>query len=184
MAKRARDFGDRLLPAGPEMAARSISPMLLTMISRQGDEIEHRARLAIYLADLAWFPAWAINEAATRFRRGVCGDGKFLPTPGEMVRECSRLVGEVATQKQKIEEVLAARVFEPIPEIDRRAIVDRAIAASVVHLERARKLEPSDGPVRTPEEMIEIERERLAAKAALPIFLSDSLLKSIRERAA
>jgi hypothetical protein len=177
MTLRAQMLADKLLPAGPEMASLAIAPTVIAMIPRSGDEGEHKARMAVYINDLAELPAWALAEACARFRQGKVGDGKFLPTPGEIAVEARWLMQPFARARHDIERVLAARVAKS-PELtadERKAVVARLRPM-------IEKLAPSPAQTATaPPSDPEAEIAALKSRCAAPIPVGEGLARTLGE---
>gem|GEM_PF-6082084 len=66
--------------------------------------------LKLYVEVLKVFPEWAIAQTCRRFMTGEAGDGKFAPTPPEMVKQCAALVTAHRAQLIKIDRILNAEV--------------------------------------------------------------------------
>lgn len=56
------------------------------MPSRTASAQDAKTIIKIYAADLAEYPASAAIEMIRMFRRGKKGDGKWMPTPGEIAK--------------------------------------------------------------------------------------------------
>lgn len=131
IAERIADLTAWLQPASQREIKSDLSAMFVTMAGRSGDETDASVLLAVYLSDLAEFPAWAVRETIADFRRGKIGDGKWYPAPGEICRECARRVAGWAREKTDLIAIADARVL-PNSSSDMRGVEKiMALAASL-----------------------------------------------------
>ena len=108
--------------------------MLEVMGVRGGEEIDRRARLEIYASDLAGVPQAALSAACRDYRSGVCGDGKWMPTPGEIRKRAMWLADSAYTERGKIRQVLEAKIDDrkPVDDEKRKAALEHARQTSAM----------------------------------------------------
>lgn len=81
-----------------------------------GRDTDVGTMLKLYVEVLKVFPEWVIGQACRQYLNGEAGDGKFAPTPPEMVKQCSALMTTHRAQLSKINRILNAEV-RPVVKI-------------------------------------------------------------------
>lgn len=121
-----------------------VAALFGVMASRGGDEIDLRARLEIYVADLASLPMFALRAAFHAYRTGRLGDGKWLPTPGELRIAAEGYARHLVDEQAKIRKVLTAQIIpDPVVSPERKAATLAMVRATV---EEMRANEPTRLP--------------------------------------
>jgi len=166
--------------------------MFEVMSVRGGEELDHRARLEIYTSDLAGVPSAALSQACRDYRSGAVGDGKWMPTPGEIRKRAMWLADAAFIERGRIQQVLDARIDNRMPVDDAKRKAALAFAAETAAILKAARppnekshaadsLEPPEGPLteKQMEDRANEWLEREAAKEPPKIKLSPAALKSL-----
>ena len=91
------------------------------MVARNSGS-DTKGLISTFQMDVADMPAWAIEESCTAFRRGDVGDGKWLPTPGELRKDCRMRLSGVRGEIERIRRILTATIEDDTPpDPERRA---------------------------------------------------------------
>jgi hypothetical protein len=87
------------------------------------DPVEDRKiRARTYLRLLDDLPVWSAVRAIEAFMRGDAGDGRWLPTPGEIIREARRLSSDFDREAAELRQaigLLEAGTIEIVTEYPR-----------------------------------------------------------------
>jgi hypothetical protein len=108
-------------PIGERGAMREVVGLLSVMALRNASEAEASALMAVYAADLAELPPFALAEACRAYRRGTLGDGKWAPTPGEIYQAALKFMEAPVKERREITSILLAKVEEPQITTERKA---------------------------------------------------------------
>lgn len=115
-------------PAGEEGVKEHIAILFTVMSHRQFAEMDGKILIRVYMADLADLPAFALQRACERFRKGEAGDGKWAPSIGELRAETRRLCEDLEREKAEIITVLSAKVLSPPPKKSIKEAADKLMA--------------------------------------------------------
>lgn len=107
LAERAADLTRALHPASMSAISVEVNGVFLNMVCERVSEQEQFAKMRGYCADLVGVPAFALIEAAKRFRGR---ENKFVPTPGELKQEAERIAQPFHLELAKIRAILTAEV--------------------------------------------------------------------------
>lgn len=192
LARRASALDAWLSPAGPERVRVEIAAMLEVMGVKGGEEVDRRARLEIYASDLAGVPQAALSAACRDYRAGVVGDGKWMPTPGEIRKRAMWLADSAYTERGKINSVLEAKIDNrrPVDDAKRQAALAHAKeTAAMLRMARpinekrhaADDLEAPEAPLTEAQMQARAQAwlDAEAAKEPPRIMLSDTASKSL-----
>lgn len=124
---RAVVLADCLRPAGVARAQQEVAA-LIGLRPIRGDATDMRAVLAIYGADLADLPLFALSAACADFRQGRAGDGEWAPTQAQIRAQALKHLQPIAKERREIETVLAARIQGVAATPERRAQVNAHLA--------------------------------------------------------
>lgn len=114
LAERSIMISGALRPA-PELEIEAeLAALFATMGRRAGDEDDAKTIIAIYLADLAGIPGFALKQACADFRQGRAGDGKWVPTQAQIRSRANEYLVGPRKEIGDIERVLTAKVVPPI----------------------------------------------------------------------
>ena len=142
LARRKALLDECLGPAGPGLVAAQLETLIDAGMQMRGDEPGAATRWAVTAAqDLMDLPGFAIVGACQNLRRGIVGDGKWLPETGVIRTVAQRKVHEIAKQRREIIAVLGARIRASRPDPDRKAVALRAARDFVARGEDALKAE-------------------------------------------
>lgn len=187
LADRATMLDVWLSSAGPDLAEIEIAAIFDCMSMRSGDETDLRMKLKIYVADLADLPRFALSAACRDFRVGIIGDGKWVPTQGEIRRRAMFHADPSIAERGRIRRVLDAQIEHPVQSTAerRQAVADAIRRAHGVKIpdrnNKPRKFGDPEPP-KTPEQ-IEAQNAaeaRLKELAAMPLPApSPALRKSL-----
>jgi hypothetical protein len=115
-------------PAGEDNVKDHIAILFTVMAHRQFAEMDSKILIRVYMADLADLPAFALQRACERFRKGEAGDGKWVPSIGELRAETRRLCEDLEREKAEIVTVLTARVLAPPPKTSIKDLADKILS--------------------------------------------------------
>jgi hypothetical protein len=121
MVARVEEIGSAMQPIGERGAMREVVGLLSVMALRNASETEASALMAVYAADLAELPPFALAEACRAYRRGTLGDGKWAPTPGEIYQAALSFMAGPIKERNEIRSILLAKVEQPKISPERRA---------------------------------------------------------------
>lgn len=108
----------------PEVDLRmEITALFATMGRRSGDDEDAKAIVAIYLADLAGIPGFALRQACADFRQGRAGDGKWVPTQAQIRTRANEILVGPRKELGDIERVLTAKVTPPVNHANREKVM-------------------------------------------------------------
>lgn len=124
---RAVALADCLRPAGVARAQQEVAA-LIGLRPIRGDATDLRAVLAIYGADLADLPLFALSAACADFRQGRAGDGEWAPTQAQIRVQALKHLQPIAKERREIEAVLTARIQGAVASPERRAQVNAHVA--------------------------------------------------------
>ena len=128
---RVEEISDAMEPIGERGAMRELAALFAVMAIRNASEDEASALMAVYAADLGELPAFALAEACRAYRRGILGDGKWLPTPGEIYQAAVRAVEGPAKECRAILSILSAKISTPQISAERkREIIEQTRLAA------------------------------------------------------
>lgn len=77
------------------------------MMSARDPVEDRKVRARTYLRLLDELPVWAAVGSIERFMRGDAGDGRWLPTPGEIIREARRMTSEFDREAAELRQAIA-----------------------------------------------------------------------------
>lgn len=172
-----------LSSAGPDLTEIEIAALFDCMAMRSGEESDLRAKIKIYTSDLADLPRFALSSACRDFRLGIVGEGKWVPTQGEIRRRAMHYADASIGERARIRRVLDAQVVHPAQSdaARRKEVADAVRRAHGIKTyetpKRGRKL-TDPAPDKTPEQIDDEAKAkaRLAELQAMPVpTLSASL---------
>jgi hypothetical protein len=144
-------------PASEELALDELVALFAVMRDRNAGQAEEKARMRVYLMDLADVPLSGLRKACAAYRRGETGDGKWLPAPGELRHAALGFVEAYVAERGRLLQILNATILPPTDQ--EKAAEARRISAAAVrkawHIpepgERQKGMHASAGP--TPEQI-------------------------------
>lgn len=163
------------LESASEIEVRSeLAALALVLKSPRENGMESQ-QTGIMVSDLMGVPLFALQQACAAFRRGIAGDGVWMPTVGQIRQYAMAIVHPFDLETQKIRKVLNADVVAlPVVENSRKAELlakARSMTAQMAVRDKA-KPDASQADPETPEEAL----ERLA-KTPLPKFSAELAAK-------
>lgn len=123
---------ERMAVAGPEKRALQAVAKLVGFYATTGlSEQQAAVKAEVYLSAVNDLPAWAVEEAVTRWFRGQCGvrNYEFAPSPA-VLREIADDIAKIAAgQLVVLRRILNAKALpSPIADEDRAAMAEKARA--------------------------------------------------------
>ena len=123
LAKRGAELDAALAPAPEKLLEAELLALFTVCAFRNADDGDAKAVSAIYRADLADVPGFALVGACGYFRR----TSKWVPTIAELRAKAASLSSPFATERARIAAVLDAHVLPPSDDglADRKAFAER-----------------------------------------------------------
>ncbi len=176
LSERSIMISGALRPAPDIEIEAELAALFATMGRRSGDEDDAKTIIAIYLADLAGIPGFALKQACADFRQGRAGDGKWVPTQAQIRTRANEYLVGPRKEIGDIERVLTAKVVPPINRDARDKVM--------VHVNETLEILRANGDkaikhrqLTQPEAEQWCEREEAAKHPAPPI--SDNIRKTL-----
>lgn len=113
LAGRVQDIRGYLAPARPDEIAVHVAKLFMGLAKRSEGFDDEAQRIALYVEVLSGVPRFAVEKACGDFLYGRVGDGKWVPSPGEIRQEALRHCAPWVAELDRINAVLNASVIAP-----------------------------------------------------------------------
>lgn len=142
LAERSIMISGTLRPAPEIEIEAELAALFATMGRRSGDEDDARTIIAIYLADLAGIPGFALKQACADFRQGRAGDGKWVPTQAQIRTRANEYLVGPRKEIGDIERVLTAKVVPAVNRANQEFV--QAHAQETIRILKANSERPTE----------------------------------------
>lgn len=115
MLDRIEALENALRPASHQGIREQVAQLYTVMSARSGGEDDIRTLQNVFCQDLGDLPLFGIVEAASQWRRGSIGDGKWAPTPAELRKHVVIIVAPFKREMSDLCDILSAKVMLPAP---------------------------------------------------------------------
>ena len=119
LERRAADLAPWTAPAGLSDVFAEVMALFNGLKPRFASEAERAAQMELYTRDLSGGPRWGLAAACQAYRRAEVGDGRQMPTAGEVRLRAVRLVEGLDREARQIRAVLDAKPGRPAPTPER-----------------------------------------------------------------
>lgn len=110
IASRIEALERELVQADRREVAVVVGKLFMAFPSTAASVEAQRAKIALYVEDLDGLPLWALDSAASKWRRGeVKGDVKFAPSAGELRRIAEAQTLQHRTTIVRLKRILMAQ---------------------------------------------------------------------------
>ena len=140
LERRAVELAPWTAPAGKSDVFAEVMGLFNGLQPRFASEEERAAQMVLYTDDLSGVPRWALAASCQAYRRAEVGDGRKMPTAGEVRMRAVRLVEALDREARQIRAVLNAQPGRPAPTPERCA----ALVAAARDLAAAMRID--NGP--------------------------------------
>ena len=140
LERRAVELAPWTAPAGKSDVFAEVMGLFNGLQPRFASEEERAAQMVLYTDDLSGVPRWALAASCQAYRRAEVGDGRKMPTAGEVRIRAVRLVEALDREERQIRAVLNAQPGRPAPTPERCA----ALVAAARDLAAAMRID--NGP--------------------------------------
>ena len=134
LERRVVELAPWTAPAGKSDVFAEVMGLFNGLQPRFASEEERAAQMVLYTDDLSGVPRWALAAACQAYRRAEVGDGRKMPTAGEVRMRAKRMLEGLEREARQIQAVLEAKPGRPAPTPERSAALvaaARELAASM-----------------------------------------------------